>query len=285
MNQRWFSGGCAVAAIAILIAVAASRPPSEEPVLRARIAGLRAEVAQLRTAQGGASEAPAPNAETATPWKSPVLASRVQARHDPRLRAAGTALQREEKLSLLRDLAKGSDPSLKSRALSLLRGLHGPDAAAVAVAVLQGDGPSWLRAQAASVLGEIDDPSALPALLEASRSDDLDLRASAASSLDRFGHSGPLQELIIGLVEMLDHADGAKREDAVFLLSSLQTPSTMPALLKALGDRTNSRVREAAAEALGRSKLTPALPSLEAALQDPEPRVRDAARAAIDALK
>jgi HEAT repeat protein len=75
---------------------------------------------------------------------------------------------------------------------------------------------------------------------------------------------------------MLDHADGAKREDAVFLLSSLQTPSTLPALLKALGDRTNSRVREAAAEALGRSKLTQALPSLEAALQDPEPRVRDA---------
>jgi HEAT repeat protein len=163
--------------------------------------------------------------------------------------------------------------------------MRGPDAADVAIAVLQGDGPFWLRAQAASVLGEIADPSALPALLEASRSEDLDLRARAALSLDGFGHSGPLQELMIGLVEMLDHADGAKREDAVFLLSSLQTPSTLPALLKALGDRTNSRVREAAAEALGRSKLTQALPSLEAALQDPEPRVRDAARAAVDALR
>ena len=99
MNQRWIPGGCAVAAIAILIAVAASRPRSEEPVLRARIAGLRAEVAQLRTAQGGASEAPAPSAATTAPWKSPALASRVQARHDPRLQPAGTALQREEKLS------------------------------------------------------------------------------------------------------------------------------------------------------------------------------------------
>jgi hypothetical protein len=159
---------CAVAAIAILIAVAASRPPSEEPVLRARIAGLRAEVAQLRSAQGGSSDDRAPSPATATPWKSPVLASRVQARHDPRYQAARAAMPREEKLSLLRDLLKGSDPSLKSRALSLLRGLQGPDAAACAVSVLQGDGPSWLRAQAASVLGEIADPSALPALLEAS---------------------------------------------------------------------------------------------------------------------
>jgi HEAT repeat protein len=157
--------------------------------------------------------------------------------------------------------------------------------AALAAGVLRKDGPSWLRAQAASVLGEIADPSALPVLLEVARTDDLDVRASAASSLDRLGHSAPLQDLIATLAEMLGHRDGGKREDAVSLLSSLQTPSTMPSLVRALGDPTNSRVREAAAEALGRSRLAPAIPALEAALDDPEPRVREAARQAIDTLR
>lgn len=285
MNNRWIQGGCAVAAIAILIAVAATRRSSEEPVLRARIAGLRAEVAQLRSVQPAPPQAPARSDAVPPPPQASKSPIRVQARHDPRLQAASAGVPREEKLALLGDLLKGSDPSRKSRALSILRGLRGPDAAALAIAVLQEEGPSWLRAQAASVLGEIADPSALPALLEASRSEDLDLRASAASSLDRFGHSGPLHELIAGLVGMLEDADGGKREDAVFLLSSLQTPSTLPGLVKALGDRANSRVREAAAEALGRSKLAPAIPPLEAAFNDPEPRVRDAARAAVAALR
>jgi len=277
-----------LASIAILglIAVAATRAPSEDPSLQAKVAGLQAEVARLRTIPAAASIEPlAPAVPAPSDAPKPPARNRNRTEQKLALRAVGSIADRDEKLALLRDLLQGSDASLRSHALSILRGLRGPDAAALAVGVLQKEGPSWLRAQAASVLADIADPSAVPALLDASRSDEWDVRAGAASALDRFGHSGPLRELIAGLVEMLDHRDGGKREDAVFLLSSLQTPSTLPGLLKALGDSTNSRIREAAADALGRSRLPEAIPTLEAAAGDPEPSVREAARAAIESLR
>jgi HEAT repeat protein len=277
------------AAIAILIAVAANRRSSEDPELKARLAALQSEVARLRAARPGpeasaAPESPVPPTPTPQPQAPPANArSRNESRR--RLQAAGSVVDREEKMTLLRDLLGGSDASLNSRALAMLREFRGPDAAALAAGVLRKEGPSWLRAQAASVLGEMAEPSALPALLEAAQAEDLDVRASAASSLDRLGHSAPLHDLIGLLSGMLEHHDRGKREDAVFLLSSLQSPSALPPLVRALGDATNSRVREAAAEALGRSKFDQAIPPLEAALDDPEPQVRDAARRAIDALR
>jgi HEAT repeat protein len=259
-----------LAAIAILLAVAATRRSSEETAVRS--------VRPAPTTMAAASVPPVLEPERPTEHRiRPVQKSRPE---------LGLALpDRQDRLALLRDLLKGSDASVKSRALTALRGLRGADAAALAIGVLQGNGPSWLRAQAASVLGEIADPSAYPALLEASRADDLDLRACAASSLDRLGNSAPLQELIGALTLMLDDRDAGKREDAVFVLSSLQTSTTIPPLAKAIRDSTNSRVREAAADALGRSTFAEAVSVLETALDDPQPRVREAAREAIDAIK
>lgn len=281
MTSRWIRHASVLAAIAIVvgIAVAATRPSPEDPALRAKIVRLQAEVARLRAVPPGPAEPAGRTAPSVPP------AAQAQPRGKPDLRSVASIADREEKLALLRDLMRGSDAGLKSRALSILRDLRGPEAAALAVGVLQKDGPSWLRAQAAGVLGEIADPTAMPALLEASRSEDWDIRAGAAAALDRFGHSGPLQELIAGLVGMLDHRDGGKREDAVFLLSSLRTPSALPGLVKALGDPTNSRIREAAADALGRSQFAAAIPYLETAAADPEPNVREAARLAIESLR
>jgi len=255
------------AAIAILLAVAATRRSSEETA-----------VPSPRPTRITAAAATPLTAEPERP-----IEKRMAQKRPTEL---GLGLpDRQDKLALLRDVLKGSDVKVKSRALTALRGLRGAEAAALAVGVLQGDGPSWLRAQAASVLGEIGDPSAYAALLDASRAEDLDLRACAASSLDRLGNSAPLQELIGALTRMLDDRDGGKREDAVFALSSLQTPTTIPPLAKAIRDPTNSRVREAAADALGRSTFAEVVPVLETALDDPEPRVREAAQAAIKSVK
>jgi len=264
----------AAVAIVVLIAAAATRSPSGEAAPRPKVAGPRAIP-------------PAEPRPAAVPRysESPKQPERTRTEQKLALRTAASLATRDEKLVLVRDLLAGSDASLKSRALSVLRGLPGPEAAALAVGVLRKDGPSWLRAQAASVLAELGDPTAVPSLLDAARSEEWDVRAGAAAALDRFGHSGPLRELIGGLVEMLDHPDGGKREDAVFLLSSLQTPATLPGLLKALGDPTNSKIREAAADALGRSRLPEAIPSLEAAAADPDANVREAARAAIESLR
>ena len=274
MNARWIRHAAVLAAIATVVAVAATRPGPEAPALR------KPQVRQVRPAQAEPEIA----AGAAAARNALAPAAKPQDRRAG-LQAAASTADREEKLTLLRGLLNGQDAGRKSRALTILRGMQGADAAALAVDVLRKEEPSWLRAQAASVLGEIADPSAVPALLEAARSEDLDVRAGAATALEQFGHAAPLRELIAGLTTLLDHADAGKREDAVFVLSSLQTPATMPALVKALGDPASSRVREAAADALGRTKLTEAIPPLEAAFSDSEPRVRDAAREAVAALR
>jgi HEAT repeat protein len=278
------TSAAAAIAIVVLIAVAATRPSPGDPALQAKIACLEAEVGRLRAARTTATlhESPGAPSPSASVARTESPRKRVGA---PGLRTLASITDRQEKLKLLRDLLHGSDAGLKSRALSTLRDFHDAEAAALVLPVLRVSGPSWLRAQAASVLGDIADPSALPALLEAAQSDDWDIRAGAASSLDRFGHAGPLQQLIANLVELLDHPDGGRREDAVCLLSSLQTPSALPGLVKALGDPTNSRIREAAADALGRSRLAAAIPYLETATGDPEPNVREAARLAIESLR
>jgi HEAT repeat protein len=284
MTSRGIRYVSAVAAIAIvvLIAVAAIRPSPPDPALQSKIDRLQAEVTRLRADRTSPTGPGSPSATAAAP-SAP--SAEKAAKNSGHLRTLASIPDRPQKLALLRDLLRSSDAGLKSRALSMLRDFHDPEAAALVLPVLQDSGPSWLRAQAASVLGEIADPSAVPALLEASRSDDWDIRAGAASALDRFGHSGPLQQLVTGLVELLDHPDGGRREDAVFLLSSLQTPSTLPGLVKALSDPTNHRIREAAADALGRSRLASAIPYLETATGDPEPNVREAARLALESLR
>lgn len=284
LGTRHTSAAAAIA-IVVLIAVAATRPSPADPALQAKISCLEAEVGRLRAARKTSTVNESPAAPSSSGPIVQAETPRKKVGASAGLRTLASITDRQEKLKLLRDLLHGSDAGLKSRALSALRDFHDAEAAALVLPVMRESGPSWLRAQAASVLGDIADPSALPALLEASQSEDWDLRAGAASSLDRFGHSAPLQQVIAGLVELLDHPDGGRREDAVCLLSSLQTPSTLPGLLKALGDPTNSRIREAAADALARSQLPAAIPYLETALRDPEPNVREAARLAIESLR
>lgn len=294
------------AAIAIAIAVSVIRRsqdgPGSQAASRLQIASRRSEVPALRSTpsppegERGAEAVATAAFETMRPDLAPerlpeidriqaLLRSRNRADQGRGLKALESIADSGEKLAVLRGGMEALDPRLKSRALLLLKGLRGSEAAALAARVLQGDGPSWLRSQAAYALGDIGDAGTLPALWDASRTDDLDVRAGVASALDRFGQSGPMQELILDLAALLDHADGARREDAVLLMATIQTPAVIPALSKALNDPTNSRIREAAADALGRTARTEALPYLEAALQDPEARVRQAAQHALETIR
>lgn len=301
--------GLVVAAIAIALplAMAAGRPSREsyrsEDALKAKIAELRSEVAMLRARSGDPdAKRPAESGNTASEGSDleatkvrvtppaideirALLRSPNRARQGLGLKALGSLSARDERLALLRETLEGADAGLKGRALSLLKTAGGAESVALAVGVLQKEGPSWLRSQAAGVLGELGDAAALPALLDASQSGDLQLRASAVAALDRLGQPAPLQDLIWTLAGLLDHPDGRKRQDAVDLLSAFRTPAVLPGLAKALGDPTDSRVREAAADALGHTRLPEAIPYLEGALQDSEHRVRQAARHALDTLR
>jgi HEAT repeat protein len=214
-----------------------------------------------------------------------LLRSRNPVERGGGLRGLGSLASRAEKIAILRETLDGADAGTKSRALSLLKTVGGADAVALAAGVLQGGGPSWLRSQAASVLGDLGDPAALGPLLDVSREEDLQVRAYAVAALDQLGHAAPLRETLTALAGLLDHPDGRKREDAVELLSTFRTPAVLPALAVALVDPTNSRIREAAADALGRTRRLEAVPYLEGALGDSEPGVREAARRALDAIR
>ncbi|HEX7897528.1 MAG TPA: HEAT repeat domain-containing protein [Planctomycetota bacterium] len=273
----------AIAAIAITVALAAGRSPAPRPG-----SGIprKADVAEPRAPD---VESPSDRPPEAAPLPikdiPALLKSRNPAERGRGLRALGSLASRAERIAALRETLNGADTGTKSRALSLLKAVGGADAVSLAAGVLRADGPSWLRAQAASVLGDLGDASALAPLLDVSRGEDLQVRAGAVAALDQLGHAAPLRELIGTLAEMLDHPDGRKREEAVDLLSTFRTPAVFPALAVALGDRTNSRIREAAADALGQSRRAEAAPYLEGALGDAEPGVREAARRGLDAIR
>lgn len=292
MRSNAVTLGLAAAVLLIVVAVAAGRPAAEpsrpEAGLKARGAMLRAELVRRHRegasspepeAAAGAVKEPAPEEIVVRPARQS-LAERGFV-----FKSMGSLVLREEKLALLRKALEGGDAGSKSRALSLLAGVRGTEAMALAVGVLESDGPSWLRLQAAGVLGELGEVAAVGPLLEASRAEDLHLRAGVGVALDRLGLPGPLQELIGTLSEMLDHPDGGRREDAVDLLSTVRTSAACGVLAKALGDRTNRRIREAAADALGQTRLPEAIPLLEGALHDDEPGVRQAAQAALALLR
>ncbi len=192
---------------------------------------------------------------------------------------------RAEKLALLRDLLAGGDRQQGLRSVSILKKMGGADAAQLIAGVLTKDGPSDLRAQAAVALGELGDQSALPALQEAWRTGDVQVRSGVAVALDRFGQREPLESILGTLSGMLGAADGGTREDAMDILTGIKMPGSLPLMVAALGDPSNNHLREDAADAMGAQGLTAALPYLEKALQDPSANVRTAAERAIARIK
>jgi len=192
---------------------------------------------------------------------------------------------RPQKLALLRLMVESGDQGQRSRAVSMLKKMGGPEAVALILSVLSQEGSSNARMQAAVALGELGDPSAIPALQDAWRTGDVQVRSGVAVGLDKFGQREPAQAMVRTLAGMLESSDGGIREDAVDILTHVPMPGSLPLLVSALSDPTNNHVREDAADAMGAQKLVDSLPFLEKALQDPAQNVREAAQRAIVRIK
>jgi len=192
---------------------------------------------------------------------------------------------RPQKLALLRLMVESGDQGQRSRAVSMLKKMGGPEAVALILSVLSQEGSSSARMQAAVALGELGDPSAIPALQDAWRTGDVQVRSGVAVGLDKFGQREPAQAMVRTLAGMLESSDGGIREDAVDILTHVPMPGSLPLLVSALGDPTNNHLREDAADAMGAQRLVDALPFLEKALQDPAQNVREAAQRAIARIK
>ena len=126
----------------------------------------------------------------------------------------------------------------------------GPAAEAAVPALIEAlkDEDSNVRGSAADALGKIG-PAAVPALIEALRDDDSDVRYTAAA----LARIGPAAEAAVpALIEALKHDDSIVRFNAAYALGKIgpAAEAAVPTLLEALKDY-DSYVRSRAASAPG----------------------------------
>lgn len=121
-----------------------------------------------------------------------------------------------------------------------------------------------IRGRVAEILGRLGDKRAVPSLLNALVGEFYTVRAQAAIAL------GQLRDLraIPHLTEALKDKEPEVRAAASRGLAEFSDPSTVEAIGNVLLDDPKLEVRQAAAEALGKTKLTEAIPFLMDALHD-----------------
>jgi HEAT repeat protein len=146
------------------------------------------------------------------------------------------------------------------------------------------DPDARVRAVAALALGKIGPPAhtAAPALGIALKNENPRVRAAAALALGAIGPCEEVRKECPRLVLALLDGSSEAREAATLSLREL-APLVVPPLTQGL-DHEDRTIRAFAAFALGKigPKARDALPALrEAATDDPDPRVRQAARQAV----
>jgi len=136
-----------------------------------------------------------------------------------------------------------------------------------------------VRWAAAKALGQIGDPQATPALIQALQDKDRDVRRAAAEALGQIGD----RQAIPALIEALKDEDEGVRRAAAEALEKIGDPQATPALIQALQDKDRD-VRRAAAKALGKIGDRQAVPALIEALKDEDEGVRRAAAEALEKI-
>jgi HEAT repeat protein len=129
---------------------------------------------------------------------------------------------------------------------------------------------SWVvRQVAAWVLGEIGDPQAVPALLQAHK-DDWYVRKAVEEALEKIGLPA-----VPALMEALKDENGDVRYAAALALGKIGDPQAVPALIEALKDKEgDARVIAIVAKALAKIGDPQAIPALLEALNDEKRRAR-----------
>lgn len=150
-------------------------------------------------------------------------------------------------------------------------------AAALALVKVGTDDKAALRL-AVCLLGEMDHPLSVPALIDAMREGDFEVRREAVRSLGKQG----VQSAVPALVEALKDEHAGVRWIAVGALGKIEGPAAVAALSKGLID-DDAGVRWMAADALGRKgpAAHSALPALVRALRDEDSEVRQSAAYAL----
>jgi vesicle coat complex subunit len=132
-------------------------------------------------------------------------------------------------------------------------------------------------------LGKIGHDSAVPALMDALKGDDLWVRAAAVGALTQVGVAA-----IVELANALNHSDKAVRRAAAKALGKIDGAGENPDVIRSLSASLldiDDGVRRFAAQALGRLGAETLVPELAEALTDDDPKVRIAAFKALAEIK
>jgi HEAT repeat protein len=141
------------------------------------------------------------------------------------------------------------------------------------------DEKSWVRRNAATMLGNLDEKAVLPALLKALDDRDSWVRRSAIEALGNRDEKAVLPALL----KALDDRDSWVRRSAVEALGNRDEKAVLPALLKALDDE-DFNVRRRAVEELGKLGSEATIPGLLKALEDENFMVRRSTVKALETL-
>ncbi len=183
-----------------------------------------------------------------------------------------------ENIATLRELLEEQDRDLRVTALNSLVTLGVEDAAELAVAALKDEDP-FVRATAAKLVGDQEDPALTGFLTRALRADpDPLVRRRACQALARVAgdDAGP------ALIAALRDPDSQVRLEAIKGAKAIAPGQGSERLAELLGEDPSWEVRVRAASALGLCGDPAAGEALRAALDDPVEFVRAAAAKALE---
>ena len=186
-----------------------------------------------------------------------------------------------QNIETLREILLEKNPDLRVTALSCLVSLRVEDAAEIAVAGLQDDN-AFVRATAAKLVGDLDDPTLSGFLISRMRQDpDPLVRRRACQALARVAGD----DAGAAMVDALDDPDPQVRLEAIRGARQLSPGAGTERLIELLREDPMWEIRVQAAGALSLSGEPRAADALRAALEDPVEFVRAAASKGLGEFK
>jgi len=186
--------------------------------------------------------------------------------------ALGVTQKRDTAVPALLSVLKDENAAVRLAAVESLGNLSDPRAVDALVQALRTDTDPQVREAAAEALGEIDSPRAVPGLIAALGSEKVGaVRAKIAWAL------GEIDDKRSGAVEALGAVvrdpDAEVRRQAVWALGELEAATAVPMLIPALKD-ADTETRKQAAWALGEIQSKDAVEALTPVTKDADVEVR-----------
>ena len=186
------------------------------------------------------------------------------------------ASQGEKAVAMLSEILGGTDAELQAAALRFLREVSGPDSAKTVAALLPKT-PATGQAMLLEDLATRADVSVLPAVVEASKSQDANVRLAAIKAMGKLGNASALAFL----TQTAASGAGAEQEAARRALDILPAADVNPAMLD-LAAKGDVKIRAEVIRALGARRAAAAVPVLLAAAKDADAGVRTEALKSLD---